>query len=148
MRHLTLMRYLLLALVFVLGCKAEPPPSPPQTVVAIAPRLITKDIPVLKICNFKDGHFTVDGKQSSLASLKVALSKCAESHGVIWYYGDHLIEGEQVPQIYNDVRLAFADEIVHVGLEARSSRSPDFSDVIQEQKDLRKLVDSQNEALH
>jgi hypothetical protein len=146
MRRFDFLRYfsaVILAASFMLGCRAEPPPPAIQTV----PRLLTKDITVLKICNFKDGHFTVDGKSSSLPLLKAALSKCSENHGVVWYYTDNVMEGEQVPQIYKDVRLAFADEVVHGGLEARLSGSPDFADVIEEQKDLRKFVDSQNKEL-
>jgi len=145
MRHFNFMRFLLfLAMAFLLGCKAEPPTSRHQSVVEVAPRLITKDIPVVKICNFKDGHFTVDGKQSSLASLKTALSKCSKCHGVVWYYTDKVMEGEQVPQIYKDVRLAYIDSVLNGGLETRGSVSPDFSDVIKEQKDIRNLLDLQN----
>ncbi len=85
------------------------------------------DTPVLKVAVFRDGHFTVDGADSSLPALRESLKRHSERKGVVWYYRE--AGQEEAPPVAMDVLKT----MMEARLPIRMSSRADYSDTIDEQ---------------
>jgi hypothetical protein len=80
--------------------------------------------PILKVAVFVDGHFTVDGAQSSIPSLRVALHELSKEHGAVGYYRE---SGQQEPP---PVAMEVLNELMTARLPIRLSSKADYSDSV------------------
>lgn len=80
--------------------------------------------PILKIAVFADGHFTVDGAQSSIPSLRASLHELSIQRGAVWYYRE---SGQQEPP---PVAMEILNELMAARLPIRLSSRADYSDSV------------------
>jgi hypothetical protein len=80
--------------------------------------------PILKIAVFADGHFTVDGAQSSIPSLRASLRELSDRRGAVWYYRE---SGQQEPP---PVAMEILNELMAARLPIRLSSKADYSDSV------------------
>jgi len=79
---------------------------------------------VMKIAILADGRITVNGEAAEMDSLRAALKRLAEQHGVVWYYRE-AAEGEPPAEAMHVLKA-----VVENRLPIRLSSRADFSDAI------------------
>ena len=80
--------------------------------------------PILKVAVMADGRITVDGKPTTIESLRVSLKGLAQQHGIVWYYRE-AGQSEPPPQATEVIQA-----IIDNRLPIRMSSRPDYSDAI------------------
>jgi hypothetical protein len=129
---LTNWRFLRIAVLLPLlvGCgenQSAPRPSSPQPASppsSPAESPIKADAPILKVAVMQDGKILVDGKASSLSSLRTAIKKLAEQKGIVYYYRE--AAQEEPPPVAMEVMQAVIDARLPISLSTR----PNFSDTV------------------
>jgi hypothetical protein len=133
---------------FLVGCKAEPP-----QVVDSIPRLVTKKTPFFKVVCYQDGSIKLNNRRyPSLASFEAAYIQETRSNSVVWISGEGSKPGSKAPDPdkRDKTRKEFQDLYYFLylhskpGIEVRMSGSADFSDLIEDQKNLKTLIDKVN----
>jgi len=76
----------------------------------------------LKVAVFADGRLIVDGKSTSLDSLREKLIRLRAERGTVWYYRE---QGHEKPPV---VALQVMKAVVEAGVPVRLSTRPDYSD--------------------
>jgi len=140
-----------LIIVFVAGCKAEPP-----QVVETIPRLVTKKTPFFKVFCYQDGSIKLNEKRySSLALFEVAYIQETRSNSVVWLSGEEPKPGSPAPDLNKPDKATKEGHdlwdflVAHSkpGTEFRAAGRSDFSDLVEEQKMLRAAVERTNKSL-
>jgi hypothetical protein len=136
MKEHNMVRQLLIVLgmlSFVVGCgekqqappvKNPPPASPESPPRSLEKKSVASNQPILKVSVLRDGSILVDGKASTLASLRPALKKLAEQKGIVYYYRE--AAQADPPPVAMEVLQAVIDESLPISLCTR----PDFSDSV------------------
>jgi hypothetical protein len=102
----------LVSLLFA-SCSKQPAPKSPAS----------PDAPVLKVAFRADDSFTVDGKESTMESLRQSLRELKAKHGVVWFYRD-----APDPQVYRYALMEFLEDVAESRIPIRTSKRPDYSD--------------------